>query len=76
MVTATCDPLNNSLLQQLLIKGVAFKAHSPNFNFIIKPDEMENNELNLKYFNFFEIENLDLELIDLKHSVIWTNSRL
>ncbi|XP_013786439.1 general transcription factor II-I repeat domain-containing protein 2-like [Limulus polyphemus] len=50
-----------------------FKAHGPMFSFIIKPDGMEENVLDLQYFNFLEIENLDMELIDFKNSTIWTD---
>lgn len=49
------------------------KTYGPMFSFIIKPDEMDLNELDLKYFEYLGINNLELEYIEFKWSVLWTN---
>lgn len=35
----------------------SFKNHGKMFTFIIKPDEIEENVLNLQYFQYLKIEN-------------------
>ena len=43
------------------------------FTFIIKPEEIEENVLNLQYFQYLKIDNFSLEMIDFKSSTLWTD---
>ncbi|KAK2579156.1 hypothetical protein KPH14_011606 [Odynerus spinipes] len=51
----------------------SLKKHGEMFTFIIKPDEIEENIINLQYFEYLRIDNFSLEMIDFKSSTLWTD---
>lgn len=51
----------------------SFKKHGKMFTFIIKPNEIEENVLDLQYFQYLKVDNFCLEMIDFKSSTLWTD---
>ncbi|KFM62917.1 General transcription factor II-I repeat domain-containing protein 2A, partial [Stegodyphus mimosarum] len=51
----------------------SLKKHGEMLTFIIKPDEIEENIINLKYFEYLRIDSFSLEMIDFKSSTLWTD---
>lgn len=49
------------------------QAHGKMFEFIVKPDTACDNQLEARYFEGLEIENLQMELIDFQASSIWVD---
>ncbi|GFU63312.1 dimer_Tnp_hAT domain-containing protein [Trichonephila clavipes] len=60
----------------VLCSGTLLKELSETFKFIMYPDVISLDKLNLSQFNWLEIEELEMQLIDFQSSSIWIKSLL
>ncbi|XP_055389953.1 general transcription factor II-I repeat domain-containing protein 2B-like [Condylostylus longicornis] len=69
----TFESYINSMKDEFENRFQTLKTHGPMFTFITKPDVVDETILELQYFEFLEITNFSLELIDLKCFTLWTD---
>ncbi|XP_055386148.1 general transcription factor II-I repeat domain-containing protein 2B-like [Condylostylus longicornis] len=69
----TFESYINSMKDEFENRFQTLKTHGPMFTFITKPDVVDETILELQYFEFLEITNFSLELIDLKSFTLWTD---
>lgn len=50
-----------------------FRCLEPTFQFLINPHKITYDELDLSFFEWLNIENLEMELIEFQGNVIWRN---
>ncbi|XDV12097.1 hypothetical protein PO909_000834 [Leuciscus waleckii] len=48
-----------------------FQKYGPIFSFLIKPDSFNGHELDLALMDWLDIQNVEMELIELKTSTLW-----
>ncbi|GFS84234.1 dimer_Tnp_hAT domain-containing protein [Trichonephila clavipes] len=61
----------DSLIKEFSARFSQFKELSETFKFIMYPDVISFDKLNLSQFNWMEIEELEMQLIDFQSSSIW-----
>ncbi|GFY00966.1 uncharacterized protein TNCV_1363721 [Trichonephila clavipes] len=61
----------NSLIKEFSARFSHFKELSETFKFIMYPDGISFDKLNLSQFDWLEIEELEMQLIDFQSSSIW-----
>ncbi|GFT46581.1 dimer_Tnp_hAT domain-containing protein [Trichonephila clavipes] len=61
----------DSLIKEFSARFSQFKELSETFKFIMYPDVISFNKLNLSQFDRLEIEELEIQLIDFQSSSIW-----
>ncbi|GFW54553.1 general transcription factor II-I repeat domain-containing protein 2A [Trichonephila clavipes] len=61
----------DSLRKEFSARVSQFKELSETFKFIMYPDVISFDKLNLSQFDWFEIEELEMQLIDFQSSSIW-----
>ncbi|GFX16472.1 uncharacterized protein TNCV_22431 [Trichonephila clavipes] len=61
----------DSLIKEFSARFSQFKELSETFNFIMYPDVISFDKLNLSQFDWLEIEELEMQLIDFQSSSIW-----
>ncbi|GFU13658.1 transposable element Tcb2 transposase [Trichonephila clavipes] len=64
-------PIMDSLIKEFSAKFSQFKELSETFKFIMFPDVISFDKLNLSQFDWLEIEELEMQLIDFQSSSIW-----
>ncbi|GFX71206.1 general transcription factor II-I repeat domain-containing protein 2A [Trichonephila clavipes] len=62
----------DSLIKEFSVRFSQFKELSETFKFIMHPDVISFDKLNLSQFYWLEIEELEMQLIDFQSSSIWT----
>ncbi|GFX81262.1 general transcription factor II-I repeat domain-containing protein 2A [Trichonephila clavipes] len=66
----------DSLIKEFSARFSQFKELSETFKFIMYPDVISFDKLNLSQFDWLEIEELEMQLIDFQSSSIWIQSLL
>ncbi|GFS47164.1 uncharacterized protein TNCV_2053361 [Trichonephila clavipes] len=61
----------DSLIKEFSARFSQFKELSETFKFIMYPDVISFDKLNLSQFDWLEIEELEMQLIDFQSSSIW-----
>ncbi|GFV79175.1 general transcription factor II-I repeat domain-containing protein 2A [Trichonephila clavipes] len=61
----------DSLIKEFSARFSQFKELSETFKFIMYPDVISFDKLNLSQFDWLEIEELEMQLIDFESSSIW-----
>ncbi|GFX76649.1 uncharacterized protein TNCV_3163671 [Trichonephila clavipes] len=61
----------DSLIKEFSARFSQFKELSEMFKFIMYPDVISFDKLKLSQFDWLEIEELEMQLIDLQSSSIW-----
>ncbi|GFT63618.1 uncharacterized protein TNCV_870631 [Trichonephila clavipes] len=61
----------DSLIKEFSARFSQFKELSESFKFIMYPDVISFDKLNLSQFDWLEIEELEMQLIDFQSSSIW-----
>ncbi|GFX54410.1 dimer_Tnp_hAT domain-containing protein [Trichonephila clavipes] len=61
----------DSLIKEFSTRFSQFKELSETFKFIMYPDVILFDKLNLSQFDWLEIEELEMQLIDFQSSSIW-----
>ncbi|GFW93426.1 uncharacterized protein TNCV_46291 [Trichonephila clavipes] len=61
----------DSLIKEFSARFSQFKELSETFRIIMYPDEISFDKLNLSQFDWLEIEELEMQLIDFQSSSIW-----
>ncbi|GFX09577.1 general transcription factor II-I repeat domain-containing protein 2A [Trichonephila clavipes] len=61
----------DSLIKEFSARFSRFKELSETFKFIMYPDVISFDKLNLSQFDWLEIEELEMQLIDFQSSSIW-----
>ncbi|GFU51475.1 uncharacterized protein TNCV_81201 [Trichonephila clavipes] len=61
----------DSLIKEISARFSQFKELSETFKFIMYPDVISFDKLNLSQFDWLEIEELEMQLIDFQSSSIW-----
>ncbi|GFV11588.1 general transcription factor II-I repeat domain-containing protein 2A [Trichonephila clavipes] len=61
----------DSLIKEFSLRLSQFKELSKTFKFIMYPDVISFDKLNLSQFDWLEIEELEMHLIDFQSSSIW-----
>ncbi|GFV20280.1 uncharacterized protein TNCV_20031 [Trichonephila clavipes] len=61
----------DSLIKEFSARFSQFKELSETFEFIMYPDVISFDKLNLSQFDWLEIEELEMQLIDFQSSSIW-----
>ncbi|GFV58343.1 general transcription factor II-I repeat domain-containing protein 2A [Trichonephila clavipes] len=61
----------DSLIKEFSARFSQFKELSETFKFIMYPDVISFDKLNLSQFDWLEIEELEIQLIDFQSSSIW-----
>ncbi|GFT03247.1 dimer_Tnp_hAT domain-containing protein [Trichonephila clavipes] len=61
----------DSLIKEFSARFSQFIELSETFRFIMYPDVISFDKLNLSEFNWLEIEELEMQLIDFQSSSIW-----
>ncbi|GFV27927.1 general transcription factor II-I repeat domain-containing protein 2A [Trichonephila clavipes] len=61
----------DSLFKEFSARFSQFKELSETFRFIMYPDVISFDKLNLSRFDWLEIEELEMQLIDFQSSSIW-----
>ncbi|GFY02522.1 uncharacterized protein TNCV_3504021 [Trichonephila clavipes] len=61
----------DSLIKEFSARFFQFKELSETFKFIMYPDVISFDKLNLSQFDWLEIEELEMQLIDFQSSSIW-----
>ncbi|GFU74027.1 dimer_Tnp_hAT domain-containing protein [Trichonephila clavipes] len=61
----------DSLIKEFSARFSQFKELSETFKFIMYPDVISFDKLNLSHFDWLEIEELEMQLIDFQSSSIW-----
>ncbi|GFX54268.1 uncharacterized protein TNCV_3823671 [Trichonephila clavipes] len=64
--------LIDSLIKEFSARFSQFKVLSETFKFIMYPDVISFDKLNLSQFDWLEIEELEMQLIDFQSSSTWT----
>ncbi|GFW32480.1 uncharacterized protein TNCV_676391 [Trichonephila clavipes] len=66
----------DSLIKEFSARFSQFKELSETFKFIMYPDVISFDKLNLSQFDWLEIEEFEMQLIDFQSSSIWFKSLL
>ncbi|GFV25896.1 general transcription factor II-I repeat domain-containing protein 2A [Trichonephila clavipes] len=61
----------DSLIKEFSTRFSHFKELSETFKFVMYPDVISFDKLNLSQFDWLEIEELEMQLIDFQSSSIW-----
>ncbi|GFW98531.1 general transcription factor II-I repeat domain-containing protein 2A [Trichonephila clavipes] len=61
----------DSLIKEFSVRFSQFKELSEAFKFIMYPDVISIDKLNLSQFDWLEIEELEMQMIDFQSSSIW-----
>ncbi|GFV90439.1 general transcription factor II-I repeat domain-containing protein 2A [Trichonephila clavipes] len=61
----------DSLIKEFSARFSQFKELSETFEFIMYPDVISFDKLNLSQFDWLEIEGLEMQMIDFQSSSIW-----
>ncbi|GFV09392.1 uncharacterized protein TNCV_842821 [Trichonephila clavipes] len=61
----------DSLIKEFSARFSQFKELSETFKFIMYPDVISFDKLNLSQFDWLEIEEFEMQLIDFQSSSIW-----
>ncbi|GFU08113.1 general transcription factor II-I repeat domain-containing protein 2A [Trichonephila clavipes] len=61
----------DSLIKEFSARFSLFKELSETFKFVMYPDVISFDKLNLSQFDWLEIEELEIQLIDFQSSSIW-----
>ncbi|GFV30538.1 dimer_Tnp_hAT domain-containing protein [Trichonephila clavipes] len=65
----------DSLIKEFSARFSQFKELSETFKFIMYPDVISFDKLNLSQFDWLEIEELEMQLIDFQSSSIWIQKK-